>query len=49
MRIRCSVCGLYYKQTMVDCEVWESDKCEKRSGCEGERTGCVGEEDWLCG
>ena len=37
------VCGLYCGQTMVDCEVWESGKCEERSGCEGERrTACEG-------
>ena len=38
------VCRLYCGQTMVDCDVWESGKCEERSGCEGERrTGCEGE------
>ena len=24
--------GLYCVQTMVDCEVWESGRCEERSG-----------------
>ena len=34
---------------MVDCEVWESGKCEERSGCEGERrTGCEGERRTGC-
>ena len=34
---------------MVDYEVWESGKCEKRSGCEGERrTGCEGERRTGC-
>ena len=33
---------------MVDCEVWESDQSERRTGCEAEkRAGCEGEEGWL--
>ena len=36
-------------QTMVDCEVWERGKCEKRTGCENERrTDCEGERRTVC-